>query len=899
MPIIRPSNEEEVEKSVWEDAKKYIPTPEEVARFALSGAGMVGGGIVGSGASPVAGTVAGGALGYAVGQKVGDIAFGPRREVKEDEGVAEAVKGEAIQTGKDIGEGLLFSMVDPLFRVAGKGLYALERGVGSLMKKGVKGTISDVADRHIRRSAANKIAESVTRGGEIGGQIERNIGRAERLEEEMGGGIRFTPGEKGGDPNLLNLERAKTMQPGFGTAKRVEFETERGEAIREYINKNITGKGDVANFLSSIGKEGERLRGAVREATKMADGVATKLGGRGEQEVGSNILEKARSKRIASSMKAEELYKKVPDEMEIESEALWNKVKEMFGSYDELTQRITATPTKPMGKVQQAMGRDVEGNIPIPEDIASLRQAMDSGLVDSSGRIMATTSESPVRNLTMKEMRDFRSQISTSQRMARASKDDELAWKYGELKRAVNQSLNDTIGKGEAEGVEALKNATDYYSRIHVPTFKHGATSRVLARTSTGEQRVVDSSVGGAYFKPGKGGAEAADDFIRTFGNEEEARGLIRDYASQSMLKASRNTVTGDISTKGIQKWQYQHQTALKRLGLWNEFGPVERGRVKSAEASLEKASMLADRAREMEAAFNKSALVRSLEVDPDRYINSVLMTGAGKKQAITRLKRMVEIAKKGSEPKAALDGLRTAIGENFERNMAVTAGDLSKGNMESYHKMHKFWNDMREPIKESGLYSREQIKAWDDIHKTLQVISRQGRPVVPKEKGVGEMVGKAMAGTASIATHRLGTYGIVRHAFSMVDRALREQIDDAIVKAMYDPRYAETVMGMVRNTGKLGASGATREAVKGISRLDEATGRITGWGEKARIPSLTTMGRYVRDEGEKGKIVRPAVEDEEDSIPPAPMSTSMNPEEGEWKGEGKTEEGEVEEDKE
>ena len=177
MPIVRPSVMEGGEESTWEKMKRYVPTPEEAARFAMSTGGMVGGGIVGSGASPVAGTVAGGVLGYAIGQKAGDIAFGPRREVKKDETVLEAAKGEAVQTGKDIGEGLLFSMVDPLFTIAGKGSYALERGAASVFRKGVKGTISDMADRHIRRSAANRIAEATTRGGGIERQVERNVGR--------------------------------------------------------------------------------------------------------------------------------------------------------------------------------------------------------------------------------------------------------------------------------------------------------------------------------------------------------------------------------------------------------------------------------------------------------------------------------------------------------------------------------------------------------------------------------------------------------------------------------------------------------------------------------------------------------------------------------------------------
>jgi len=850
MPIVRPSVMEGGEESTWEKIKRYVPTPEEAARFAMSTGGMVGGGIVGSGASPVAGTVAGGALGYAIGQKAGDIAFGPRREVKKDETVLEAAKGEAVQTGKDIGEGLLFSMVDPLFTIAGKGLYALERGAASVFRKGVKGTISDMADRHIRRSAANKIAEATTRGGEVERQVERNIMEAERLEGEMPG-IRFTPGEKGGDPNLLSLERAKSMKPGYGTAKRAEFEMGREEGIRDYVRESITGRGDVGKFLTAVEKEGERLGAGAREAAKRAEGVATRIGAVGEQEAGTGILERARAKRVASSMRAEELYKKVPDEMEIESGALWSKVKEMFGSYDELTQRLTATPTKPMGRVQQAMGRDVEGNIPIPEDLASLRQAMDMGLVDSSGRLISTATESPVRNLTMKEMRDFRSQISTAQRAARAAKDDELAWRYGELKRAVNQSLNDTVMKGGVEGVDALKAATDYYSRVHVPTFKHGATARILARTSTGEQRVLDSSVGGAYFKSGKGAAEAADDFIRTFGNDPNAKALIRDYASQSLLHAARSTVTGDISTKAIQKWQYQHQTALKRLGLWNEFGPVERGGVKSTEASLEKASMLADRAREMEAGFNNSVLAKALNGDPDRYINAVLMTGTGRKQAGARLKQMVDLAKRSDDPKAALEGLKTAIGEYFERSTAVTAGDLSRGSMASFHKVHKFWNDMRGPIRESRLYTPEQLKAWDNVHKALQVISRQAKPVVSKESGVSEMVGKAMAGTASIVTHRLGTYGIVRHAFSMVDRAFREQIDEAIIKATYDPRYAEVVMGMVNNSSRMGVGRAARDAIVKKRRLDEITGRIGG------VTAVGMEGSRGREERRPEPIMR------------------------------------------
>jgi hypothetical protein len=121
-------------------------------------------------------------------------------------------------------------------------------------------------------------------------------------------------------------------------------------------------------------------------------------------------------------------------------------------------------------------------------------------------------------------------------------------------------------------------------------------------------------------------------------------------------------------------------------------------------------------------------------------------------------------------------------------------------------------------------------------------------------------MIGKTLAGASSIATHRLGTYGVVRHAYSMVGKMFKEEVDQVLIKALYDPRYAEELMRFVNNSAKIGAEKSIRSMLLRTGRLDEAIGRTPGLvGVGMNIRRGRGYGGY---SSEGGGIMRPGEED-------------------------------------
>jgi hypothetical protein len=400
----------------------------------------------------------------------------------------------------------------------------------------------------------------------------------------------------------------------------------------------------------------------------------------------------------------------------------------------------------------------------------------------------------------MKQIKDFRSQIGATQRSALVNRDYELAYNLGQLKDGVNDTLKLAAESGEGAGIEALKKATAYWRDTYVPKFRQGPTGKILEVGRTGEQAITDSSIGGQFFKPGKGASEAADNFNYVFGKDPEAKELIRDYASQSLLKYARNPATGELESKRIASWLYQHGTALEKLGFKGEFG------------SLQKAMKMADGARGVELAFNKTSLAKSLNIDPDRAIAQALMTGTGRKQSIQRLQEMVRLAKQDKTGSSML-GLKAGIGDYFQTQTLTAARDLAGNRLVSLAKMDRFMDGFRPALKQSGLYTPYELKAFDNVHNAIQAIARQQSPT-PGFVGspTPEILARMAASGTSIALGHMGIYGASLGIFQRIIKfVVKERVDEALARAVFDPRYAAAISGLAYNANKLPAQRAAK----------------------------------------------------------------------------------------
>lgn len=833
--------------------RQNLPSASKIGRVGMQGIGATAGGIIGA---PIpGGAIAGGALGYAIGNKLADIAYNDRQSTNprilprsQSAGARGAIENALLQSVEDMGTGLMYEGI-------GLGMNALGKGVGNVVDigKAIKsaGGVATAAQNYLTRSAerhaAQKIAAAKTANNLAAAQIEKN--RLANNEVEKGlPGFQFNLAQKGGDPNLLSMARQTGQMPGVGTALSNESVMAQNQALRDNIETQIKGKGSVNDWLLSLQAEKRELEKRIVSSAMEAESVANKHLGMDDQGAGGLLREKAVQSRSASSQKAKELFENVDPELKIESGPVYQKIRELFGSFNAATQRLGATPTDAMKRMQNILepeeakqlfdyesvykslasntgvqrGKGSKGfftgsdfKYALKRDFPSVAgytkndvfAALKAGIngesltpfnkkilddmaydLESKGFIKQKDfMPSEPNAVTFKDLQDFRSQVKTGARKAYASGDYELGWKYDQLANAATETFEQAAEHGGGN-YEALRDATNYWRNTHVPTYRHGATGKILVNKSNGESQVFDSAVAAEYFKPGKGAVESSDSFKKTFGNDPGAKTAIKDYAAQSLLKSARNPQTGELDSKRVASWLSQHKTPLEKFGLSKEFDGVAN------------AVKIAEEAKRAEASFNKSALGKALDADPDKAIAQAIMVGSGKKQSISRLQELVRIAKKDSTG-AAMDGLRAAIGDYFERETSVTARDLAQNKMESLAKVDRFIKEFRPALAQSGLYTPKQMAAFDNVHKALVGIAKQQTPHPGfSNSPTFELVSRLAASGTSMAFGHIGLYGAAKGVYTLMERPIKDKIEVATARALFDPRYAEAIERLARN---------------------------------------------------------------------------------------------------
>lgn len=763
------------------DVYDVVTNPEKLGRLALEMGGAGVGAALGSGAAPVVGTAAGGALGFAAGRKAGDILFGERLPPDK----ANQIVPQLAQSGVDALTGLAYEAVPVGIGLGGRAVEGTLGLAKNVINQGPKKVAGDALKSYAERQAARKVASKASQVQELEPIIDKNIAETKVLEQEIPG-LKLNLGQQTGDPNLLGLAKELSQREGPGVIKSNLSVAEQNEALRNVIKNEVRGQGNVGDFLSKVENKQATLASGTMAAKQTAEDIAGQTQGRTAQEVGKELEPKLVAERSTGAKEAERLYNAVPEETVINSTPLWNRIDKIFGSFDALTQRIADTPVGIMERVRKAMKPNQEGTSGPLSDIMETLGMDPSKILDAAGkRRLAAEAKPPT--LTMKQLNDFRSQVTTLQRSAISNKDFTLAKQLEELKLGVNETLGEAARTGgEQEGVQALQAATKYWRDTYVPKFRHGGASAVLAQKKTGE-KMAPSGIGGEFFKKdtAKGAAEAADQFNYIFKNDPNANGLIRDFAAQDLLRNARNPVTGELESNRVATWLYNHQNTLKKLGLDKEFG------------NLQGATKLADEARAAEVAFNKGSLAKALGKDSDSAIAAALTGAGGRGEAVQRLKEMADLTR--HDP-AALAGLRAGVADHFQRLVNITARDIQSDRLFSLAKIDKFMDTYRPALEQSGLYTTRQLKAFDNVHQAMAKISQKG---IPRREGSDtfELLSR-VGGTATAAL--MGghwTFSPAKKLFDIINKHfVREEVDEAVARAVFDPRYAELISGLAHN---------------------------------------------------------------------------------------------------
>jgi len=183
------------------------------ARPALEGGGAALGAIAGAGAGAVTGPgapvaspalgVAGGALGYAGGKRAADI-LDETLGIRQPMGLADT----ALETVSDLGTGAALEMGGQMLAPA---FMAVKSGGKWAFNK-----IADPARKAFTQKGAEQAAGQILKANTSSGEIyAKNAAEAAEIEKQIPG-LKFTLGQRTGDPALIKLERAQMRGPGSG-----------------------------------------------------------------------------------------------------------------------------------------------------------------------------------------------------------------------------------------------------------------------------------------------------------------------------------------------------------------------------------------------------------------------------------------------------------------------------------------------------------------------------------------------------------------------------------------------------------------------------------------------------------------------------------------------------------
>lgn len=139
-----------------------------------------------------------------------------------------------------------------------------------------------------------------------------------------------------------------------------------------------------------------------------------------------------------------------------------------------------------------------------------------------------------------------------------------------------------------AERLRAASGAT----KERAQTFKSGPVGEALAeRGNRGDYRLLDSSVGPKFWKPGNGGAESVAAYLKATGNSPGAIQTLGDIAGLSLRRAAMRE-DGTLDPAKYQAWTTAHQDALRGLGNVSPAGNRFADAAKASEAVADSTAM-------------------------------------------------------------------------------------------------------------------------------------------------------------------------------------------------------------------------------------------------------------------------------------------------------------------
>lgn len=719
------------------------PTKEgfiEGARTVVPAVTGAAGALTGSAFGPV-GTIAGGGLGYASGHEVVDI-------ISNAMGLSEpgTISGELGTSVKRVGEGAVYEGIG--LGVA-KTLPAIAKVGRSLMEK------IPVTKAAAKRRAAD-VYLAATDNGYI---VAENAQRAREIEQLTG--VRFTKGMIDKNTGALRLEKGLAKKsPGLEETLNSN-KTENMDKLHEYFQKQ-RGAGTYDTVFKELSGEKTHIENMVRHSDEYLARRTEDLNkGLNPQDVGLSYKRQIQGMEKAAKDEANKKYAQISDEI-----------------------HDAKTLAESLFKLKQSGPRGAS-----PKNIPDLLNEKLNFL---------TRDPEDIPGLSLRDLQAWRSEILDEVRNAEAGLIDRKG--VAKLKQ-MEQILLDHMDKVPGIDNELLKQANAFYKTNVVDKFYKGTVGKVLAKTAKGDPAVIPSEIADQFFKSGPKGIEAAQDFNRVFGGNQQAQQVMLDMIDQSLYNVSKGK---PLTETQLNTWLHNNRYALREYNAIDMY------------SGLKNAQQAINRAAQNKRVFDGSVASKMLGTDADRAA-AKLLTG-------DRVKNAKEIMQRIGDNPQAVEGMQNAVIDDIIRK-ATDAGEFDTI---SIKRLAKNMEEYRPVIKQlfAGKSGQKKLQSLGVVQDALKIMddSKIAKGTVDLDTFVSDILNrikitKVLPSPGKSRGRTIVSFPIVKHMVKFGE----ENVMRYLRRAVTDPDFAETLVDMAQ--GKL----LGEEAVNTVTQQMISKGMMMG----------------------------------------------------------------------
>jgi hypothetical protein len=736
----------------------------DYVRPMLETGGMVGGAAIGAAGGPAT-AVVGGGLGYAGGAQLADIY---EQYVKGEEMPPETPLQTVGKTVGRVGTGAAYEAGgQAVATILGRGILAGRKGW-----QWAKAKFPRFSLKGVETAAGRQLVASTS----MGDMYAQNVKEAEALEQAIPG-LRFTRGQRTGDPKAIKAERAALRSPGEAAPIEAELRASNSEALQAYLKKTFPQAENLDDVLGLLKQQSEGIEANIKGARALVGELTEQAAKREPQDVvGSAVREAIKTRKAAVKEVVGEKFAAIPDQP-VPVKSLRVELHKIKKGFDPDLDAPADMPSDIINGILKKIKATVS-KTPKVGVMTKVPEAAPDTALFSDLRKANTRVKSAIRN-------EYGSPSPNDQRLRRLNQ--------------VRDALDNTFTSLE-ESNAAYRAAAQAYREQYVVPFKQGTVPKTIARDKTGAYSLSNVEAASRFWTAGTRGKEKAAELVKALG-PQKSKELMRDYASQDMLNSAVNPSTGEIVPGKLKGWLTKYRQSLKAYGLTDEFKDVAA------------ASRKLEQALEMQDLFNKTAISKALAADPEVALKTML-TGPG--SVATKMKSVMKAI---SGNKQAVKGLQDEFSHMMLREAQNTGVDIRGNPLISVAKMEKLFQKYAPAMRE--LYKNEpgKLRALMQARKAYRVMERNIRSPIGGGSDTAENIAAQMASLSGpLLTSRYALVNAIRMIGKGASKFENEQIAILLNKAMIDPKTAERLMAIGK--GKVPEKAIISEVDKLMSSL-------------------------------------------------------------------------------